>query len=116
VVPLLNSTVPRSARTDGGAVVGLIGANFSSTGEAVAAFAGFQGYVVVNATFVSTTLLRAISPAWPDADAGNVSIALNGQQFGPAIPFLFYGMRLSIIRLLAGGGFILSDVNVVQCP
>jgi hypothetical protein len=108
VVDSPNMTVltPASGFASGNTTVLISGIGFVDTGAIRVQFTGTEGVAVGNASFVSPTLVSLSTPAYPSLgqSAVTASIALNGQQFVSALPYLYYGTRVVFIFILLQRG------------
>ena len=103
----VSHTAPASGPVTGNTLTDVFGSGFVNTGEIQVAF----GDTYAMGTYMSATLMQALSPALP---AGNqtVRVALNGQQFVNATaPFFYYGTILLLFVL----SFVVSLTRSLLC-
>eukprot|EP00698_Gefionella_okellyi_P025823 TRINITY_DN9606_c0_g1_i1.p1 TRINITY_DN9606_c0_g1~~TRINITY_DN9606_c0_g1_i1.p1 ORF type:complete len:5899 (-),score=1194.87 TRINITY_DN9606_c0_g1_i1:131-16627(-) len=97
-VPVISSSMsPNSGPIDGLTFVNLTGVNFYPTDIITVQLNG-TGFapLIVNATYVSPTLVTFTTPPLPGTGSFSTSIALNGQQYTNTIPFLSYATPVNV--------------------
>ena len=91
--PTLASVSPSGGPLSGLTVVSIFGSDFVETNETVVEFKTSppSGNRYANATVLSSSYIKVITPSVPSASIYTVNVALNGQQFvSSGLTFQFY--------------------------